>query len=501
MEHTSPIKKRIPLAASLLAVIAGIWAKLSLTSGDLLPGLDGAYYWVQVRSVINNFTLAFSDLPLVFWVQAAIAKIVGDVPLGVRISDAVLPALSAIPIYLIARRFKNPYLPAIAILVVLLHPVQLYFFTGDFIKNEATLPAVFFIAWVLFNWDLKSKRFSLIALGGASAIITFSHFGTLLLALMMVAVWALAQLRNSGKKFWLRGLSIAVLVFAGVLALLAVLVPSRYERLISFITSPSVVFANPALSGIIHNSASLVMTSTIIIGQVASLVLGFITWSARSKFRFSDLSLVIAALTSTFILSSPFIGMEWSDRLAALSFAPLSIAAIIIFGTVEIVWQKSAVAIFAVVTLFSTISLSNTQMKYVFTDDKYADFKELVAQVSIPNNSVIVARHGVEYLSAWEFETDVALETYYASADLSSYDSVYYIQENKAGGPDNGSMGQAPAMPSGSKGERPDGPPPSRKGDSGMNGKSDIPDGLSKSDLITGETIYENGSFALIKVR
>ena len=158
MPQTFQSLKRVPLVTSLLAVLVGIVAKLSLTKGDLLPGLDGAYYWVQVRSVLERQTLAFSDLPLIFWVQAAVAKFFGDVQLAVRISDAVLPALSAIPIYLIARKFKNPLLPAIAIAVVLLHPIQLYFFTGDFIKNEATIPAVFFIALVLVNWESRSKK-------------------------------------------------------------------------------------------------------------------------------------------------------------------------------------------------------------------------------------------------------------------------------------------------------------------------------------------------------
>ena len=271
------------------------------------------------------------------------------------------------------------------------------------------------------------------------------------------------------------------MVLVAVLASLAVLVPSRFERLITFITSPTVVFSNPAINGIIHNYASRTMSITIIIGQLASLLLGYITWKSRASFKFADLSLVIAALVSTFVLSSPVIGMEWSDRLAALSFAPLSIAAIIIFGTVQIAWQKSAVAILASVTLLATISLSGTQMKYVFEDVALKDFKDLVAQVDIPNNSVIVARHGVEYLAAWEFESDVTLDTYYSTADLSSYDSVFFIQEIKAEG--------AGA------------PPPSGKGPSDKKGKGDVPVDSKKSEVVTGQTVYENASFAMIKVR
>ena len=476
MNQGSAMMRRIPFVTSLLAVVAGIWAKLALTSGELLPGLDGAYYWVQVRSVLNNFTLAFSDLPLVFWIQAAIAKVIGNVALAVRISDAVLPALSAIPIYLIAKKYKNPFLPAIAILVVLLHPVQLYFFTGDFIKNEATIPVVFFMALVLVNWDKKSKRFSIISLLALTLVITISHFGTFLLAFMLVGTWALLQLRKSGLKFWLRGLAFSIVAFAVLLCVLAVLVPTRYERLVNFLTTPTVIFQSPALDRILHSPSPSVMTIAIIIGQSASIILGVIAWYSRSRFSFSDISLVIASLLTTFIFSSPLIGMEWSDRLTGLSIVSLSIAAIIIFGSVENLWHKAPIALFAAVTLFSAIPLSTMEMKRVFSDQEYSDFKDFASHVSIPSNSVIVARHGVEYLSAWEFSADVVLDTYYESADLSSYSSVYYIQELKRFTPG----GKAP---------------------SGKGGKPDAPTDLPKKTAITGETIYSGSSFALVKVR
>ncbi|MCX6440104.1 MAG: hypothetical protein NTZ91_02200, partial [Actinobacteria bacterium] len=63
MIQNSISAKYLPVITSGFAVVLGIWVKLSLTNGPLLPGLDGAYYWVQVQSILNNFSLAFSDLP------------------------------------------------------------------------------------------------------------------------------------------------------------------------------------------------------------------------------------------------------------------------------------------------------------------------------------------------------------------------------------------------------------------------------------------------------
>ena len=489
MRQTFQNLRSVPLSTSLLAVIAGIVAKLSLTTGDLLPGLDGAYYWVQVRSVLENQTLAFSDLPLVFWIQAAIAKVVGNVMLAVRISDAVLPAMSAIPIYFIAKKYRKPFLPAIAILVVLLHPIQLYFFTGDFIKNEATIPVVFFMALVLVNWDKKSKRFSILALTGLTILISVSHFGTLLLAFALVGNWALLQLRTSDLKFWLRGVAAALLAFASLLATLAILVPSRYERLINFLTTPSNIFQYPALDRILHGPLLSVMNIVIILSQVSTLVLAAITWHSRSKFTFSELSLVISSLITTFVFSSPFIGMEWSDRLTGLSIVSLSIAAIIVFGTVEVRWQKFLIAVLAGVTFLSTLPLSTLNRNQVFSNLEYSEFKDLVDKVEIPSNSIIIARHGVEFLSAWEFNRDVVLETYYDSADVSSYASVYYIQEIGKSVAGKGGGGSKPTNP------------PIGKGLSDKDGKTGISSDVPDKVTISGETVYSNSSFALVKVR
>jgi multisubunit Na+/H+ antiporter MnhF subunit len=314
-------------------------------------------------------------------------------------------------------------------------------------------------------------------------------------------------------KFWLRGIAISVGALALSLAILAILVPTRYESLVNLITTPTVIFQNPSYDRIFQGSSLSVVTFTIIISQISSVILGAITWYSRSKYSFSDLSLVISSLVTTFVFSSPFIGMEWSDRLAGLSFVSLSIAAIIIFGSAENLTQKLPVAILATVTLLSSLPISNFDIKRVFSDQEYSNFKDLASKVEISKNSVIVARHGVEFLSAWEFGTDVVLDTYYGSADLSSYDSVYYIQESKSfapgiggGGKDQkfippiGGTGQKPTSPPGGMGQKPT-PPPGGKGPSDMGGKKDMPMGQPKKVEITGETIYKNDSFTLVKVR
>lgn len=491
MKKADQAKNKIPLVFVVIAVMAGVTAKFQLTKSQLLPGLDGAYYWVQVRSIIDKQTLAFPDLPLVFWIQAIFAKIVGSIPLGVRISDAILPALSAIPIYMLTRNSKSRFLPGISILVVLMHPIQLYFFTGDFIKNESAIPMVFFIVYVLVKWEKLSRKVSIFSLVFLLILISLSHFGTALLAIMLIGIWTILQLSNKRREVWIKTLMISLFLLLGFLASLAFIVPNRYQRLIDFFTTPSVVFQRPILDGIIHGYANSIIAFTIIVSQISVIILSFVSWRNRQIIPFSQMSVIATSLLTSFLLSSPFISIEWADRLTALSFVPLTSAAILIFSNVLGLTGKLPTTIYAFIILIAAFLFSSYPMKKVFTDENYQSFKQLVNQVDLPMNSVIAARHGVEYLSAWHFKRDVVLDTYFESADLAAYSAVYLLIENSSSdkkvddfNPPAISKSQQ-SKPLISKGDK-----PFAKG-----GKESIPSQMG------GENVISNGSFTLVKIR
>ena len=490
-----------PYIATLLAILVGIFAKLSLTTGELLPGRDGPYYWVQVRSLLNNSTLAFSDLPLVFWVQAFFAKIFGNVQMAVRISDAVLPAISAIPIFLISRKYEKPWLSVVVIPFVLLHPIQLYFFTGDFLKNEAAIPLVFFLVWVLLTIKDHSKVFTTLGLAAIFLMIALSHFGTLLLAVLIFALWVFAQSRSIELKLIFKSLGLILLISGLALISLAFLAPSRYQRLIAVMTSPEIAFASPRWESIINGRSNSIMVVTIILGQVWSVFLAFMVGINRRRFQFSEVSLLLSTLISSFILSSPLFGMEWSDRFVALSFVPLSIASLIILGRANTFKQKLSVWALIAVTLISSAYFSKNEMSSIFTQKQYQDLKALSAEIKLPENSVVVAFHGLEFLTAWEFNSKVVVEDYYERADLRSYSSIYRMRfiypDEKVGVTQSIST----------KKEKSNDKPETKNKPLITIDKSDKRDiiptrpGLPNPPLSSGEVIAQNQSFIIFKLR
>lgn len=479
-----------------VAALIGVVAKLSLTSGELLPGIDGAYYWVQVRSVLDDFTLAFDDLPLVFWAQGLIALLVGDIPLGVRISDALLPALSAIPIYLMLKNAKSIWLPAAAILVVLLNPIQLYFFTGDFLKNSAAIPVVFFIAWILYNWENAPKKRSVIYLLLCLGVLALAHFGTLLMGLLLVFIWLLFHLRNKSVKFWLTSAGISVGSIAAVLAALALLVPARFERLIEFVSQPETIFANPAWQMLSGGRTDYPMLFGMITGQLGALALGFWAYKIRKNLNDAQLSLVFASLVSAFLLSSPFIGMEWANRLIAMSFVPLMIAAMIIWLVSDKLAAKISIGFLAAATLAASLVFAFMGVKQsMISTNQYQDLVKFSEEFEVPENSIVVAPHGVEFLVAWHEKSFVLQDSSYEEEDLSSYDAVYYLKSTggKAGPGGVPDFGNKPPM----NGDKPpvmgDKAPPEGNKPPMMGDKGPVE--------ITGEEVYKNDSYTLLKVR
>lgn len=489
MSPTLTLRSGLAVSAAAIAVAF----KLILTNGSLLPGVDGAYYWVQVRSILEDLSLAFDDLPLVFYLQALFSLAVGDIKLGVRISDAVLPALAAIPIYLMLKKSKQVWLPAVAILAVLLHPVQLYFFTGDFIKNAAAIPVAFFIGWILFTWDNRAIKLSIAGLVVCLAIVGLTHFGTLLLCIFMLALWAIFYLRKKPVQFWLTSGIVALGVGALTVVTLAVLVPSRFERLVEFVTQPATIFEGPFWQFMFLIRTDVAIIFAVFAGQICSLALGFLLWKNRAKLENSAFSLAASSLVTAFLLSSPLVGIEWASRFIALSFAPLFLAAIVLWHSTDRAPLKVNVSALALSTIVISLLLAPSGAKpSAVTDIEYRDLVVASKEFAFPDNSIVVARHGLEFLVAWEMKTYVIQEETYLEEDLSSYGSVYLLSTDSSAGYGGYNAYDKPPAGKSETGKPPTGKVPIDK----------LPSkGKGGQEATTGELVYAKGKVTITKIR
>lgn len=486
------------LALALALAVLAVAVKLTLTAGDLLPGLDGAYYWVQVRALLERGHLAFSDLPLLFWLQAGLAWVVRQVsgqpldlviPLVVRLTDAVLPSLAVLPLLLLAWRRKRPWLAPLLTLVLLFHPVQLYFFTGDFLKNEAALPLAVALGVLLVAGPYRRPWLALTGAALLLAGVALTHFGVFLLCAAVLLVWAVLQGWGWPWKLRLAALAllgVAVVLTAGLLAWWA---PSRLERLGAAVTDLGSLFRNSVweLSGYQPDLIRAPLLFATVTGQVGALTLaGLALWRRRDLTRVTGPALV-SLLVVAFSFSSPLLGIEWFDRLAALSFVPLVLAAGLVMTTVTSktarVTAGSLAGLLAAATLTVTLlAAPQGATPPALTVAAWQDLQKVSREVKLPAESLVVARHGVEFLAAWLWRTDVVQDRYAGPEASAGYHATYLLL-------DKADEAKGRAGPSG--GDKPDKGPPPPPGDNAF-GKANPPAGRV-------EVLYDSASFLLLK--
>ena len=116
MKWNAKIYTWIPVIVFMVTAVFIRWYRTAAAYHYLLAGSDGPYFPLQVRSLVEQGRLAFPDMPLLFVFGALVAKLFFFLHLGtidecvlmaVRSIDTILPPLSAIPVFYIAKEFSK----------------------------------------------------------------------------------------------------------------------------------------------------------------------------------------------------------------------------------------------------------------------------------------------------------------------------------------------------------------------------------------------------------
>src|SRR5262245_16206103 len=88
------------IAAARVALVAySFHERWEVLAGSPFPlGVDGYYYPVQVRSLLETGQLAYPAAPLTFWLMAPLAAVTDEIT-GAKLGAALGGALIALPAY------------------------------------------------------------------------------------------------------------------------------------------------------------------------------------------------------------------------------------------------------------------------------------------------------------------------------------------------------------------------------------------------------------------
>ncbi len=217
------------VAVGLTALV--VWSFVQrwnvLASSPFPLGVDGYFYPIQLRSLLETGHLQYPASPLAFYLLAPFAAVTDPIT-GAKLGAAVLGALIALPAYgvgmeLSRERDRGAGLIAAALATASAGSMYL---TIEFVKNGIGLTVAMAALWlVLRAMRAPSRRSASIAIAGiALALLTHKMAAGLVIGIALPA--AIAEAFRRGKLRWRRILPIAIGL--GLLALAGLVMPERF---------------------------------------------------------------------------------------------------------------------------------------------------------------------------------------------------------------------------------------------------------------------------------
>lgn len=479
-------------AARLLALVmlvagaARAWLQFST---PLVPGINGAYYLVQTRALLEHGHLGIPDFPLTFWVDAVLAKLVQifsglalepGIVLAVKLEDAILPALVAWPVFALVRRWTarnggGLWLPTFAALAVAAGAPALSM-VGDFQKNSLGLVWLAALLWRLHCWldEPRARNAALAVL--LLALCGLTHIGVFGWALVLTAATLAVALVRSGRQVR-RQILLGLAVGGGACALASALVlwkydPARVQRLTQAITHPLSFISPdqgqrgnrpkldapnpqrpaqndfrpqpPRAGGRNHfgrppgDPGGLMMLGRF--GRYSSVA--FLTaaagalaalWFCRKKLSAGDIAVVGGCALGLIALGGPWITGDKVMRFALIAVGPAVVCTA--FALTQLPWPKTRgliMALLALALVVPGINRAKAGGRPVITLAAAAELRSIAATLPAPEKTLIVARHGLEWWAAWLLHTHIAHADAITDSDWEKYDQIYFLRQ-KAG--------------------------------------------------------------------
>ena len=427
------------------AVAARAWL---LFRTPYVPGINGAYYLVQARALIERGALAIPDMPLTFHLHAALAwslaKATGmaqaeAIVLAVKLCDAVLPPLVAWPVFVLVRRWarargQGDAVPLAAAALACLGTTS-FRIVGDLQKNSLALVWLAMLLAALHGWLERPTARRGLAARAALLLLGLTHVGVLGAAVVLLAaVLPVFLTRQRGLAAWRRALP---WMGAGValLALTAAFVswrydPTRIHRLVSAFTNPA-AFSFDGGQMPIRPGSAMFVARWVALAAFALLVVpaASIVWRRRKELPAADVALVAGGALAVLAMTGPYFSMDKSVRFYLIALLPAIPVAAFSVLYVATAWRRRWLLGLALL-----VGIGGTARSWprgggaVLSDAPMREIQGLARYVPRPDRTLIATEHGAEWWTAWFLRTRVAQPHALRPEDWRRYDTVLFLE-------------------------------------------------------------------------
>jgi hypothetical protein len=398
---------------------------------SLLPGINGGYYPVQIRSILESGHMAISDMPLFFYLSAFVTKICSLILpnydsntliiVVIKILDSIALPLMLIPFFLIQKKlFKSDYsklfiLSLITYLVLSFTPLLL---TSEALKNAAglALMLLFFYHYLSFlKYRTKKSLFlSIFVL----LIIGITHFGVFTISILSFVI---------GLIIFFKRKAVIPIILVSVISFVLVAI-FDFDRARSLLFMWTRAFTAFFHANFMKNPPGIFnyFSSYILIGIIVTALK---RQKSMPEFHRNALRLFLVLII---LLSLPFYNFELGRRLGLMLIIPQSLALLILYP-----YLKKQVRTLIVLALFLVVSASLITnivkpKTLAITHEAYVDLIDLGEYIPNPDKSIVFARHGIEWWLAWEHRTKIAhphIEIDEAMKE--KYEAIYILRQKQ----------------------------------------------------------------------
>jgi len=388
-------------------------------SQELIPGVNGGYYPLQVRTVLENGRLGFSDMPLLFYLNAFLLKVISFFGFSitdnlilnvVKIVDSISLPVLLFPLNRIIRLSNLSGILPISLRAFSVLSFSPLILTSDLQKNALAIVFVFICIAYYIAYQVDNKKINLYLSISFLILSGFTHFGTFVFGLCFLLTMAFYIYRKKA----IIPVTILLTISLGIVFILD---NSRFNRLVSFWT---VIFEKPALiNGMLQPPDFLIILFSILLA-----IIGFIIFKSKSSsLKPIQKSILFASIISLLACSFPFLDGEYFKRLSLFLFIPQILFIIQISSIINIKQQKTTSIFLFVFTFLSIIAVTGHLKEAVIDKNAYSDLKKMQSVVENDNETIVIARHGLEWWSAWVLKTKVG-------QDKAIYKSLFERYEN-----------------------------------------------------------------------
>ena len=443
----------LPIIAFIVIAIVIRLYRTSTANHYLLAGSDGPYFPLQVKNLVDHFHLAFSDMPLLFTLGALLSKILYFIHIGtenecillsIRFLDAFLPPLSAIPVFLIAKELTNKNIKSnftsyLMVAFAILNFTPLFIFSSQLQKNGV---AVFFVFLYIYyivktlKYENRSDFIKAIVVIILCAFTHFGSFGLLVFATLLIFTFWIFNYTPKSNLLITKKILLVTATLVLIFSLVAVFDFTRFLRIVhvplKIFEAPVILFALNGQNFLLHGQTLLILVLTNLLA-IQGIILILRRRSTMDKYKvIIGLSFAICSM----LLSNPFLGLEWANRLFIMAYIPLTVLYLIIFSTVSTRWIRiSTIFIFILLLGVSFLSALLGKPLISISKEAFAEFQQINTKIAFKGTDAIVSRQDLRLLSNWTFQVKGISDYLLTKTEFDKYSSLYFIKQIKGTNP------------------------------------------------------------------